>query len=173
MRRTRVIHPWLVPVRGSRIADLDDPVRPLRARGLPPLPAHALVEAAFEPDPLTRATQTGIITLRMRGGDETVSLTQGDGATRRIAILRAFLPPGASARRRIATYAWDPALPEASVQLVDHTTEQATLRDGDVIVLSVEGVARAWEVELGAEIFTAAEADAFRPPQLADYGGGA
>ena len=173
MRRTRVIHPWLVPVRASRIADLDDPIRPLWPRALPPLPAHALGEAAFEPDPLTRATQTELITLRMKGGDETVSLSGGEGLTRRIAILRPFLPPGAPTRARISTYTWDAALPEESVQVIDAGTRLATLRHGDIIVVSVEGVARAVEVDLGALIFSAAEAALLRPPQLGDYVGGA
>lgn len=171
MRRTRVIHPWLVPVRGSRIADLDDPIRPLWPRALPPLPAHALGDAAFEPDPLTRATQTELLTLRMRGSDETVNLAQSDGLTRRIAILRPFLPPGVPSRPRLSTYAWDEPVPDESVQVVDPTTELATLRNGDVIVVSVEGVARAYEVELGAAVYTASEAEAMRPPQLADYVG--
>lgn len=172
LRRTAVIHPWLVPVRGARIADLDDPIRPLWRRPLPALPAHALGEAAFEPDPLARATQTEIITLRMRGGDERTSLGGGEGLTRRIAILRPFLPPGAPTRWRVATYAWDGRQPQEAVQIIDGDTRVATLRDGDVIVVSVEGVARAWEVDLGDALFSAADVESLRPPQLGDYVGG-
>ena len=109
----------------------------------------------------------------MKGGDETVSLSGGEGLTRRIAILRPFLPPGAPTRARISTYTWDAALPEESVQVIDAGTRLATLRHGDIIVVSVEGVARAVEVDLGALIFSAAEAALLRPPQLGDYVGGA
>lgn len=168
MRRTRVIHPWLVPVRAARISDLDDPARPLYERQPAPMAAHALGDAAFEPDPITNSAQMDCITLRLRGGDGAVSLTQGEGLTRRVVILRPFLPPGASAVPRTPTYAWEREQPEQSVQQLDPTLDAATLRDGDVLVLSIEGVARAYEIELGAPIFTDAR---LRPPQLEDYVG--
>lgn len=168
MRRTRVVHPWLVPVRASRISDLDDPARPLVERQPAPMAAHALGDAAFEPDPLTNSAQIDCITLHLRGGDSAVSLSRGEGLTRRVVILRPFLPPGASAAPRTPTYAWEREQPEQSVQQLDPTLDAATLRDGDVLVLSIEGVARAYEIELGAPVFTDAR---LRPPQLEDYVG--
>ena len=67
------------------------------------------------------------------------------------------------------TYRWDQKVPAGTVQIIDATTDTVTLMDGDVIVSSSEGVARAYEVEIGADIYDRAEAEAFRPPQLEDY----
>lgn len=169
-RRIRVVHPWLVPVRGARIADLDDPVQPLWSRPPPPLPLHIWGEARFEPDPLTRSTQGEVITVSIREEDDSaVKLEGGDGQTKRVLILRPFLPPGMSRRRRVATYAWDENIPEQSIQVIDNTVDSATLRDGDVIVIGAEGVVRAYEVEIGAPLYAHLDAAAFRPPQLEDY----
>lgn len=170
-KRIRVLHPWVVPVRGARIADLDDPIQPLWSRSPPPLPLHILGEARFEPDAVTRGTQGEVITIALKGGDDTTTtLSEGsDGQTRRMVILRPFLPPGVPRRRRVATYAWDEDIPEQAIQVIDNTVETATLRDGDVIVISAEGVARAYEVEIGEALYSHLDAAAFRPPQLEDY----
>ena len=60
-------------------------------------------------------------------------------------------------------------MPDATVQIVDANTETLTLTDGCVIVLSTEGVARAFELEIGAPVYELNEAIGFRPPQLEDY----
>jgi len=171
-RRTLVMHPWLVPVRSSRIAELDDPVRPLWETPPPLLADHLLGEAAFEPDPLTRQDQWEVLTLRLRGRSDTASMGGGQAQSRRIVILRPFPPPGHSARPRVATYKWEEDVPEETIQVLDPTTEVAQIRDGDVLVLSAEGVAKAFEVEIGAPVYRVADANQFRPPQLEDYVGG-
>ncbi len=168
-KRTLVMHPWLVPVRSSRIAELDDPVRPLWDTP-PPLQAdHVLGDAAFEPDPATRQDQWDVITVRLKGRSDVGTMKGGDGNTRRMVILRAFPAPGTSSRSRTATYRWENRVPEESVQVLDPTTETATLRDGDILVISSEGVARAFQLEIGAPIYRLLDANAFRPPQLEDY----
>ncbi|MFH1466854.1 MAG: hypothetical protein ABIO70_20895 [Pseudomonadota bacterium] len=168
-RRIRVVHPWLVPVHGPRIAALDDPVRGLWPGGRPPIPFHVLGEASFEPDPLTRKAQWDVITVHLSSRMDVASV-EGTGAqSRRIAILRAFPSPGFRRRRVLATYRWQSAIPSASLQLLDATVETATLQDGDLLVLSSEGVSRAFEVELGALVYDSVEARSFRPPQLEDY----
>lgn len=174
-RRNRVVHPWLVPVRASRIAELDDPVRPLWTRGVPPLPFHLLGEASFEPDPDTRNTQSEVITVRLQGsGDVQEVEGGGDSAQqKRLVVLRAFPAPGTSRKVRPATYRWEEPVPEQTVQIIDDTTDRVFLRDGDIIVISAEGVARAYEVEIGSALFNAFDAQMFRPPQLEDYSKGA
>lgn len=168
-RRTLVMHPWLVPVRSSRISELDDPIRPLWEEPPPLLQDHILGDAAFEPDPLTRQDQWEVITLRLRNRADTGAIRGGDAQTRRMVVLRAFPAPGTSARARMATYRWEENVPDQTVQVLDPTTEVAQLRDGDVLVLSSEGVARAFEIEIGAPVYRAADALQFRAPQLEDY----
>lgn len=168
-RRINLVHAWIVPVRAARIGDLDDPIRDLWAKRPPYVPQHILGECAFEPDPLTRQTQDEVITLRMQGQAETTSLGGGDAQARRLVILRSFVGPGTVRRARTATYRWDQKVPEGTLQILDASVDMATLMDGDIIIMSSEGVGRAYEVEIGAPIYTRAEADAFRPPQLEDY----
>lgn len=168
-KRIRVVHPWLVPVRGARIADLDDPIRPLWTRPPPPLALHIWGEARFEPDPITRGTQGEVVTVTLKGDEDTVQLEGSEGQVRRMVILRPYLPPGVARRKRVATYAWDDDVPEQSVQVIDNTVDSATLRDGDVIVIGAEGVVRAYEVEIGDALYSHLDAAAFRPPQLEDY----
>lgn len=170
--RTLVMHPWLVPVRSSRIAELDDPIRPLWELPPPLLADHLLGDAAFEPDPLTRQDQWDVLTVRLRGRADVASMGGGGGQTKRMVILRAFPPPGHSARPRVATYRWEENVPEETIQVLDPTTEVAQLRDGDVLVISSEGVAKAYEVEIGAPVYRVADATQFRAPQLEDYVGG-
>ncbi|HMV65373.1 MAG TPA: hypothetical protein PKA64_00890 [Myxococcota bacterium] len=167
-RRTLVMHPWLVPVRSSRIAELDDPVRPLWDEPPPLLTDHILGDAAFEPDPITRQDQWEVLTIRLRGRADVQSMG-GDAQTRRMVILRAFPAPGTSGNTRLATYRWEELVPEQTVQVLDPTTEVAQLRDGDILVLSAEGVARAFEIEIGAPVYRVADALQFRAPQIEDY----
>ncbi len=172
IKRTRVVHPWLVPVRGSRIADLDDPIMPLWDRRPPFLSHHILGAAAFEPDPLTRGTQSSVITVRIRASedDDTVQVkSEGGGGTKRLVVLRSYPRVGAPRRMRLATYRWDTSIPEESIQVLDGRTEVATLVDGDVLVVSSEGVARAYEIEIGQPLYERSQVEAFRPPQLEDY----
>ena len=170
-RRTLVMHPWLVPVRSSRIKDLDDPVKPLwDAR--PPLPAdHILGECAFEPDPFTKMDQWEVMTIRLKGLEDMASMYGTSAAVQRMVILRSYPAPGTDTRSRLATYRWDVSVPETSVQVLDPTTAspKAEIRDGDVLLISQEGVAKAFEVEIGAPVYRLADANAFRPPQLEDY----
>ncbi len=168
-KRIRVVHPWLVPVRGARIADLDDPIRPLWTRPPPALPMHIWGEARFEPDPVTRSTQGEVVTITIKGEEESTQLEGSEGQVRRMVILRPYLPPGSARRKRVQTYAWDEHIPEQSVQVIDNTVDTVTLRDGDVIVIGAEGVVRAYEVEIGEALYSHLDAAAFRPPQLEDY----
>ncbi len=168
-KRILVLHPWLVPVHSSRIDKLDDPVKELWRKRPPFLPHHILGEASFEPDPVTRMSQWDVINIKMSNRQDTGAVHSDDAQARRIAVLRPFPPPGRRGRRRLATYRWDEGGAMESLQVVDATTESATLMDGDVLVLSSEGVARAFEVELGAPLYDMADVEAFRPPQLEDY----
>jgi hypothetical protein len=168
-QRTLVMHPWLVPVRSSRIAELDDPIRALWELPPPTLDDHVLGQAAFEPDPLTKQDQWEVMSIRLRGRADMQQMKGGDAQTRRMVILRAFPATGRSARSRLATYRWEEDVPEDTIQILDATTQVAELRDGDLLLLSSEGVARAFEVEIGAPVYRFADANAFRPPQLEDY----
>jgi hypothetical protein len=167
-KRILVMHPWLVPVRQARIEKLDDPVRPLWAQHTPLLPHHILGEACFEPDPITRATQWDVLTIKMGARTDVSTVAAEDAKTRRIAILRAY-PRGFFRRRKVLTYRWEEKGLKESIQVIDATTERATLMDGDLLVLSAEGVARAFEVELGAPLYSTHEFESFRAPQLEDY----
>jgi len=170
-KRTRVMHAWYVAVQASRIADLDDPVKPLWPVPPPAVPYHILGNATFEPDPLTRSPQWDVLTVRMKSQEDTVAVSEGADAamTRRMVILRPFPRTGIFGRRMTRTYRWDPRVPQEAVQVLDHTTESATLRTGDVLLLSTEGVAHAYEVEVGAPVYQAPGALNARPPQLGDY----
>ena len=48
-------------------------------------------------------------------------------------------------KKRLVTYKWEKAVPQASIQNVDATTETLSLEDGCIIVLATEGIARAFE----------------------------
>jgi len=168
IRRVRSVHPWLVPVKASRIPELDDPIRPLWGRREPPLPYHILGSSSFEADEVTKQEQWDRITVRLKGQDETRTLS-GSAQSQRMVILRPFLEPGESRRSQIRTYTWERVVPDATVQIVDATTQRLLLTDGCVIVLSTEGVARAYELEIGAPVYQLNEAIGFRPPQLEDY----
>jgi hypothetical protein len=168
IRRVRSLHPWLVPVKATRIPELDDPIRPLWGRREPPLPYHILGAASFEADEVSKQEQWDRITIRLKGQDETRTL-KGSAQTQRMAILRPFLEPGESRRSQIRTYTWERPVPDATVQIVDANTQRLLLTDGCVIVLSTEGVARAYELEIGVPVYQLNEAIGFRPPQLEDY----
>jgi len=170
VQRTRAMHPWLVPVQGARIGDMDDPVRALWPRTAPPLSSHVMGEASFEPDALIRRAQWSEITIRLRGNSDLNSVSGDNAQTRRFVVLRAFPAPG-SRGEGANTYLWQAGVPASSLQVVDSDTESLSLRSGDVIVLSIEGVARAFELEIGQPVFEAGELAAFRSPQLEDYVG--
>jgi hypothetical protein len=169
LRKTRAVHLWKVPVQAARIEDLDDPVRMLWSRPSAPLSSHVMGEACFEPDPITKKPQTEEITIRIRGGSDVSSVGQGDAQTRRLVVLRAFPVPGTSSERHLTTYRWDKRIPQQCIQIMDATTDRISLRSGDLIVLSTEGVARAYEVECGAPVYYYPEMATFRQPQIEDY----
>ena len=168
IRRVRSLHPWLVPVKASRIPELDDPIRPLWGRREAPLQYHILGNASFEANDITKQEQWDHITVRLKGQDETRKLS-GSSMTQRMVVLRPFLEPGESRKSQIRTYTWERTVPDATVQTVDANTQRLLLTNGCVIVLSTEGVARAYELEIGAPVYQLNEAINFRPPQLEDY----
>ena len=168
-RRINLVHAWVVPVREARIGDLDDPIRDLWPRRAPFVPQHVLGEASFEPDPVTLQTQDTEITLRLQSGQDVQQLDAGDVQTRRLVILRSYVPMRFRRNKRKSTYRWDQKVPEGTIQILDASVDTATLQTGDILISSSEGVARAYEIEIGAPIYSRYEAEAFRPPQLEDY----
>lgn len=169
IRRTRAVHPWYVPVRGSRILEFDDPVRALWTEPPTPQAAHVLGDAAFELDPRTGQTQTHTITLKLRGRQDVTDIGESDVQSRRIYVLNAFPPPGESRKPIESTYRWDKPVPESTMQVVDAATEDLKLVTGSILVLSSEGVARAYQVEIGQPILPWQRQAGFRQPQLEDY----
>ncbi len=169
-RPTRSIHPWRVPVLRARISDLDDPVRPLWRSRRPPPAHHLLGEAAFELDPETGHPQWEEITVRLGAGRDVTVIRDQDVQTRRMVVLRAF-PSGSPTESGGVgrTYQWEADLPPDAVQVVDAATRTLRLRDGDLIVVSSEGVARAFRVELGAPVGDDNGPMSPRLPQLEDY----
>ncbi len=169
LRRARTMHPWIVPIRRARIGDLDDPVKPLWEPAKPLAVAHILGEAAFEPDATTGAPQWDVVTIRLAARGDVARLTEDDAQARRIVILRPFPRIGGGASTRLTTYRWEEKLPQESIQVLDATTETCQLVHGDLIVMSSEGVARAYELEVGATIWSAADLVTYRTPQVEDY----
>ena len=169
IRRIRSTHPWLVPVKASRVPELDDPILPLWQRVEPPPAYHIMGDASFEPDPYTNKEQWNEITIRLRGSDDVGSVGGSAANNRSIVVLKPFLSPGVSKKKRLVTYKWEKAVPQASIQNVDATTETLSLEDGCIIILATEGVARAFELEICTPVYRLTEAANFRPPQLEDY----
>lgn len=169
IKRILSTHPWLVPVKASRVPELDDPIRPLWPRREPPVAYHVLGGASFEPCPYTNQEQWDEITVRLKGSDDVGALSGSAGTNRSIVVMKPFLTPGTPRKKRITTYRWEKAVWEASVQHVDATTESLSIENGSIIVLATEGVARAFEVEIGAPVYRLPDASGFRPPQLEDY----
>jgi hypothetical protein len=102
------------------------------------------------------------------GRDVTV-IADKDVQTRRMVVLRPF-PRGPDAQgETLRTYRWEEALPAGSVQVVDAATRTLSLRDGDLVVVSSEGVARAYRVEIGAPVGVDDAPVPMRLPQLEDY----
>lgn len=172
VKRLRVLHHWVVPVHDARVEDLDDPVRPLWRRRPAALPFHVLGNAAFEPDIRSQAPQWRTVTIRLDALEDITALDQGSVQTRRLAVLRPFASRGPRAPAPPRTYRWDSPVAPGAVQVVDATTDRITLQDGDILVLSTEGVARAYELEIGAPVYAWSEIGHVRPPQLEDYVGG-
>jgi|GEM_PF-2458296 len=167
-RATRSIHPWRVPVTRSRISDLDDPIHSLWRDRSPPPAHHLLGEARFEPD-ATGAPQWAEITVHLGAGRDVTVIADRDIQTRRMVVLRPF-PRGLDVQgSSTRTYRWEESLPGGSVQVVDAATRTLSLRDGDLIVVSSEGVARAYRVEIGAPVGLDDAPVQMRLPQLEDY----
>jgi len=171
VRRLRVIHHWVVAVRDPRIEDLDDPIRPLWRRRPPPLSHHVLGNAVFEPDPVTQQPQWAEITVRLKDQIDVGQLHQFNAQQRRMVVLRPFSSVLDSLFRTGRTYRWDTSLPRGAMMVVDASTTQLSLRDGDILILSTEGVARAFELEIGVPVYDRAAFGHQRPPQLEDYVG--
>lgn len=171
IRRLRVIHHWVVQVRDPRIEHLDDPIRPLWPARPPPLSHHVLGDAIFEPHAATQQPQWSEITVRLKDQIDISQLHQFNAQQRRMVVMRPFSGLWASLFRTRRTYRWDTALPQGAMTIVDASTTTLSLRDGDILVLSTEGVARAFELEIGAPVFDRASFGHQRPPQLEDYVG--
>ena len=169
LKRTRSMHPWIVPVRSARIDKFDNPTRPLWARPPAPLPTHVMGDAAFEPDPSTGLDQYERISLYLRGQQDVAAMGHSNSQSKKIVILRAYPKPGESRRRRLATYKWEEGVPDVCVQQVAADTEKIWLEDGSILVISVEGYVRAYEIEIGQPLAIAAEYETFRMPQIEDY----
>lgn len=169
LKRTRSIHPWLVPVRSARIDKFDNPIRPLWARPPAPLPTHVLGDAAFEPDPATGIDQHERITLYLRGQQDVSTMNASNAQTKKIVVIKAYPRPGESRRAGLATYKWEEGVPEVCVQHVAADTEKLYLEDGSILIVSVEGYVHAYEIEIGAPLVAAAEYETFRMPQMEDY----
>jgi hypothetical protein len=169
LRRTRVMHPWVVPVMRPGLTEQAQSLASPWPTPPAPAPLHALGEARFEPDPVLGRAQLDEITLRMQShaDDNAVDLRE-DGLTRRIVVLRAF-PNGPSRTRYDQTFSWDDQLPEESAQVIDNRTTRATLRDRDVILIASGGRARLFEVELGATTSDPFLFELGRAPQIEDY----
>ena len=75
IKRILSTHPWLVPVKASRVPELDDPIRPLWPRREPPVAYHVLGGASFEPCKYTNKEQWDEITIRLKGSDDVGSLS--------------------------------------------------------------------------------------------------
>ncbi len=169
VRRLRVIHHWVVQVRDPRIEDLDDPIRPLWPRRPIPLSNHVLGDASFEPDAVTQQPQWRSITVRLKNQVDVDQIHEFNAQQRRMVVLRPFSSLMDSLFRTGRTYQWDKALPRNAMSVVDASTTELTLRDGDVLILSTEGVARAFELEIGSPVYDRAAFGHQRPPQLEDY----
>jgi hypothetical protein len=169
IKRVLATHPWLIPVKASRVPELDDPIRPLWPRREPPVAYHVLGGASFEPCSHTNKEQWSEVTIRLKGSEDVGSLSGSASATRSIVVMKPFLTPGTPRKKRITTYKWEKSVWEASIQHVDATTETLSLESGCIIVMATEGVARAFELEIGAPVYRLPEAAGFRPPQLEDY----
>lgn len=165
VRRTRKVHPWLVPVHDRRIAGVDDPVRPLWVRPARPPASHILGSARAEAS--WGAALPRRLVLELGAGQELATLREGDVQARRLVVLRTWGDP--TGERGRPTWRWERRARRGAVQVVDATTERISLEDGDIIVLSTEGVARAYEVELGEGLPPADLAGFVRVPQLEDY----
>jgi hypothetical protein len=170
VKRIRSIHPWLVHVKASRVPEFDDPIRPLWPYRHPPQSFHILGNAVFEPDPVTNQEQWNEITIHLKGS-EGVSSVSGS-VSKKLVVLKPFLKPkllGRFRKKEQTTFRWEEAVPEGTVQRVDATTETLSIEDGSIIVFATEGVAKAFEVEFGAPVYSFVEAARFRPPQIEDY----
>jgi hypothetical protein len=166
---TRSIHPWRVPLLRARIDDLDDPIRPLWERPSPPPAHHLLGDAWFEPDPLTGRPQVDEITVHLGEGRDLTVIRDEDVQTRRMVVLRPFPRDRTAGDAPPRTYTWEADLPPGAVQVVDAATRTLRLRDGDLIVVSSEGVARAFLLELGALVDEDGGPSRARLPQMEDY----
>ncbi|MAA80021.1 MAG: hypothetical protein CL916_12270 [Deltaproteobacteria bacterium] len=170
VKRVRSMHPWLVHVKASRVPEFDDPIRPLWAYRQPPQSFHILGNAVFEPDPVTNQEQWNEITIHLKGSEGVTSVS--GSVTKKLVVLKPFLKPkllGRFRKNEMTTFRWEEAVPEGTVQRVDATTERLSIEDGSIIVFATEGVAKAFEVEFGAPVYSFVEAARFRPPQIEDY----
>lgn len=165
LRRTRIFHPWWVPVQGGRVPGNDTPSVVLWPADERATSDHVLGEAAFLSDG-SGQVQTDEVTIRLTETPGTVEARRVEElGQRRVVVLRAF---GSTTRRR-SRWRWSPTLAEDAVQEARAGVDELKLRDGDLLVLSSGGVARAYEVELGEILRERRDAERLRTPAVEDY----
>ncbi len=168
-RRTRSIHPWLVPVQSARIGELDDPVRAIWDAVPPPQGLHVLGEASFPLDGHTASSQWDRLLIRLHAAGDTATLSDSNAQVRRIVVLQPFPDGTGDGGNRAPTYVWDDQVPAGAIQEVDASTETLHLRHGSILVLVSGGTARAYELEVGAPVYAWEGLAWTRPPQYQDY----
>lgn len=168
LRRTRVVHPWVVPVVQPSVASAGLP--PASPWPTPPTPStqHVLGHARFELDPQLERAQMERITIRFTHRVPAEGGATGHGHVQRIVVLRAY-PEGVGQARMQPTFTWDEPLPADSVQIIDNRTAEATLEDGDIILIASGGRGWLYEVELGVGLEDPFLLEFGRVPQLEDY----
>ena len=81
IKRILSTHPWLVPVKASRVPELDDPIRPLWPRREPPVAYHVLGGASFEGNP-TPIRTVGRDYIRLKSSDDVGSCSRSAAVNR-------------------------------------------------------------------------------------------
>lgn len=142
----RVVY-WPVPVRDvswNPLARLPD----LRAESRSASAPHLLGEAAFEPQTLSGRIQTEKLTVRPVPGRRTAL-----GGQTQAVLIRPNRPHdrgGERGREQARSWTWqDPGVP-GRIRIVGE--QSLHLHDGDLLLLSADGVATAWRLEYGPEI---------------------
>jgi len=172
VRRTRLVRPWIVPIKDARVSGLDDPARPLWSQNVPSAITHVLGDARFEVDPDAREPQRHTITVHVHldaPASGLANLGKDHQQFARVVVLRPHSSAPGRDHGRHTLYAWDPRLPADAVQILDGQTRELQLRNGDVVVVSSEGVAYAYELEIGSPLSGLPWHSHGRMPQIEDY----
>lgn len=165
IERTRRLHPCLMPVESNQLALFESRAPHLwPLEGLPPQ-SFLLGHASFEVS--GGKPQWTTVTIRKASRDVISWKSHLGYNLQRMLILRAFSPRWF--RRNREAFEHEGRSWEGQTQSLGDVSDTMNLMNGDIVVLSIGGVIRAYEFEIGCPVYATDLVAHERPGILEDY----